>query len=144
MPPAEFAKEMDRLYNQVKPLYEALHCYVRRRLAETYGADLVPPGKPIPVQLLGNLWAQQWGGIYPLVAPKTEGMGYDLTKLLEAKKVDAKGLVGYGEWAERIDSLARPPLGPLQCSQALHHRMPKPSIAKREDKVPERSELKFL
>jgi peptidyl-dipeptidase A len=97
MPPADFAKEMDRLYNQVKPLYEALHCYVRRRLAETYGADLVPPGKPIPVQLLGNLWAQQWGGIYPLVAPPTEEMGYSLTKLLEAKKVDAKKLVGYGE-----------------------------------------------
>ena len=97
MPPAEFAKEMDRLYEQVKPLYVALHCYVRRRLAETYGKELVPPGKPIPVQLLGNLWAQQWGGIYPLVAPPTEEMGYDLTKLLEAKKVDPKKLVGYGE-----------------------------------------------
>jgi peptidyl-dipeptidase A len=102
MTPAEFAKEMDRLYNQVKPLYEALHCYVRRRLAETYGADLVPPGKPIPVQLLGNLWAQQWGGIYPLVAPKTEGTGYDLTKLLEAKKVDAKALVGFWERSQFV------------------------------------------
>jgi len=97
MPPAEFAKEMDRLFDQVKPLYEALHCYVRRRLAETYGAELVPPGKPIPVQLLGNLWAQQWGGIYPLVAPPTEEMGYHLNKLLEAKEVDAKQLVRYGE-----------------------------------------------
>ena len=97
MPPAEFAKQMDRLFDQVKPLYEALHCYVRRRLAETYGAELVPPGKPIPVQLLGNLWAQQWGGIYPLVAPPTEEMGYHLNKLLEAKEVDAKQLVRYGE-----------------------------------------------
>jgi peptidyl-dipeptidase A len=97
MPPADFAKEMDRLYDQVKPLYEALHCYVRHRLQATYGKELVPPHKPIPVQFLGNLWAQQWGGIYPLVAPPTEEMGYDLTKLLEAKKVDAKKLVGYGE-----------------------------------------------
>ena len=97
MPPAEFAKEMDRLWGQVKPLYDALHCYVRRRLAEKYGAELVPAGKPIPVQLLGNLWAQQWGNVYDLVAPPGGDRGYDLTKLLEAKKVDEKQLVGYGE-----------------------------------------------
>jgi peptidyl-dipeptidase A len=97
MPPAEFAKEMDRLWSQVKPLYDALHCYVRRRLAETYGAALVPPGKPIPAHLLGNLWAQQWGNVYGLVAPPGGDRGYDLAKLLEAKKVDAKELVRYGE-----------------------------------------------
>jgi peptidyl-dipeptidase A len=97
MPPADFSKEMDRLWGQVKPLYDSLHCYVRRRLAETYGAALVPPGKPIPAQLLGNLWAQQWGNIYDLVAPPASDKGYDLTKLLEAKKVDEKKLVGYGE-----------------------------------------------
>ena len=97
MPPEDFAKEMDRLWGQVKPLYDALHCYVRRRLAETYGAELVPPGKPIPAHLLGNLWAQQWGNVYELVAPPGGDRGYDLTKLLEAKQVDAKRLVGYGE-----------------------------------------------
>ncbi|HEX4824363.1 MAG TPA: M2 family metallopeptidase [Candidatus Polarisedimenticolaceae bacterium] len=97
MPPAAFAKEMDRLWSQVKPLYDALHCYVRRRLAETYGPALVPPGKPIPAQLLGNLWAQSWGNVYPLVAPPGGDRGYDLTKLLADKNVDAKGLVRYGE-----------------------------------------------
>jgi peptidyl-dipeptidase A len=97
MPPADFAKEMDRLWSQVKPLYDALHCYVRRRLTETYGAALVPPGKPIPAQLLGNLWAQQWENVYDLVAPPGSDRGYDVTKLLAAKKVDEKGLVRYGE-----------------------------------------------
>ncbi len=97
MPPAEFAKEMDRLWGQVKPLYDALHCYVRRRLQETYGAELVPAGKPIPAQLLGNLWAQQWGGIYDIVKPPASDRGYDLTKLLEAKKVDDRQLVRFGE-----------------------------------------------
>ena len=96
MSPEAFAKEMDRLWNQVRPLYEALHCYVRRRLTETYGAELVPPGKPIPAQLLGNLWAQQWGNIYDLVAPPGD-RGYDLTTLLEAQEVDEKKLVAYGE-----------------------------------------------
>lgn len=97
MPPADFAKEMDRLYEQVKPLYVALHCYVRHRLWATYGKEMLPPGKPIPIQLLGNLWGQQWGGIYPLVAPPTEEMGYDLTKRLVEKDVDAKQLVRFGE-----------------------------------------------
>ena len=110
MPPADFAKEMDRLFNQVKPLYEALHCYVRRRLTETYGPELVPSGKPIPVQLLGNLWAQQWGNVYDLVAPPASDRGYDLTKLLEAKKVDEKQLVRYGE--NFFKSLGFAPLPP--------------------------------
>jgi peptidyl-dipeptidase A len=97
MPPAEFAKEMDRLWLQVKPLYDSLHCYVRRRLAETYGEALVPAGKPIPAHLLGNLWAQQWGNVYELVAPPGGDRGYDLTGLLRDKKTDAQGLVRYGE-----------------------------------------------
>lgn len=97
MPPDAFAADVDRLWNQVKPLYDALHCYVRRRLAETYGAELVPPGKPIPAQLLGNMWAQSWSNVYDLVAPPGGGPGYDLTKVLKEKGVDAKGLVRYGE-----------------------------------------------
>ncbi len=117
MPPAEFAKEMDRLFNQVKPLYEALHCYVRRRLTETYGPELVPPGKPIPVQLLGNLWAQQWGNVYDLVAPPASDRGYDLTKLLEAKKVDEKQLVGYAE--NFFKSLGFAPLPPTFWERSL-------------------------
>jgi len=97
MPPADFAKEMDRLWGQVKPLYDSLHCYVRRRLTEKYGAALVPPGKPIPAQLLGNLWAQEWGNIYDLVAPPGGDRGYDLTQLLVDKKVDEQHLVRYAE-----------------------------------------------
>ena len=97
MPPEAFAAEVDRLWGQVKPLYDALHCYVRRRLTEKYGAAVVPPGKPIPIQLLGNLWGQQWGNIYDLVAPPGGDRGYDLTALLSAKGVDEKGLVRYGE-----------------------------------------------
>ena len=69
MPPDDFSKEATRLWGQVKPLYDSLHCYVRGRLQKTYGADRVPNGKPIPAQLLGNMWAQQWGEIYPLVEP---------------------------------------------------------------------------
>src|SRR3989304_1551958 len=67
MPPDELAKELDRLWEQVKPLYVSLHAYVRRRLVETFGNDLVPPNGPTPAHLLGNMWAPQRGNVYPLV-----------------------------------------------------------------------------
>ncbi len=97
MPPDAYAKELDRLWEQVKPLYVSLHAYVRMKLRETYGKDVVPEKGPIPAHLLGNMWAQQWGNLYPLLAPKDADPGYDLTKILAGKKTDAKQMVRYGE-----------------------------------------------
>ena len=98
MPPDAFAAEMDRLWTQVKPLYDSLHCYVRWNLEKKYGDKVVPPGKPIPAHLLGNIWAQEWGNIYDLVAPPAAAPAYDLTKILEARKeIDAAGMVKIGE-----------------------------------------------
>ncbi len=96
MDPDAFAAELDRLWAQVKPLYDELHCYVRGLLRETYG-DAVDPEGPIPAHLLGNMWAQSWGNVYDLVAPPEEGEGFDLTAALQAKGVDARGMVRYGE-----------------------------------------------
>ena len=95
--PDDFAAELDRLWGQVRPLYEALHCHVRAKLVETYGSDVVDPTGPIPAHLLGNMWAQTWGNIYPLVAPENGDPGYDLTELLVAKGVDEEEMVRYGE-----------------------------------------------
>jgi peptidyl-dipeptidase A len=98
IPPDAFAAEVDRLWTQVKPLYDSLHCYVRWNLTKKYGADVVPPGKPIPAHLLGNIWAQEWGNVYDVVAPQGMDRGYDLTKILEARKeLDAVGMVKIGE-----------------------------------------------
>jgi peptidyl-dipeptidase A len=96
MPPDDFAAETDRLWNQVRPLYLSLHAYVRRRLHEKYG-DVQPATGPIRADLLGDMWAQQWDNIYPLVAPADADPGYDLTKILESRKVDAKQMVRYAE-----------------------------------------------
>ncbi len=97
MPPDAFAKEVDRLWEQVKPLYLSLHAYVRNRLRQTYGPDVVPEKGPIPAHLLGNMWAQQWGNIEPLVAPKDADPGFDLTARLKEKKIDELEMVRYGE-----------------------------------------------
>ncbi len=97
MPPDEFAAELDRLWEQVKPLYVSLHTYVRKRLREKYGAAAVPERGAIPAHLLGNPWAQSWDNIYELVAPPDADPGFDLTEILKARKVDARGMVRYGE-----------------------------------------------
>ena len=68
MPPDAFAKEVDRLWEQLKPLYLSLHSYVRWKLREKYG-NLVPANGPIPAHLLGNMWAQDWSNVYDLVKP---------------------------------------------------------------------------
>lgn len=88
MPAEDFAKELDRLWGQVKPLYDDLHCYVRSELGEEYGTDKVPQDQPIPAHLLGNMWAQSWGNIYDLVAPENADPGYDVTKQLAVHNYD--------------------------------------------------------
>jgi hypothetical protein len=75
MSPAAFAGEVDRLWGQVKPLYDALHCHVRARLAETYGSEVVPGDAPIPAHLLGNMWSQSWGNVYDLVGRRGTASG---------------------------------------------------------------------
>jgi peptidyl-dipeptidase A len=96
MPPDAFAGELEHLWQQVRPLYLSLHAYVRARLREKYG-DIVPANGPIPAHLLGNMWAQDWDNIYPLLAPTNADPGYDLTALLKQRNTDWKQMVKYGE-----------------------------------------------
>jgi peptidyl-dipeptidase A len=90
MSPEEFDAESERLWQQVKPLYDGLHCYAHARLAKRYGADKVPAGKPIPAQLLGNMWAQQWNKIYPdILKPYPRASIETADARLKAQKWDA-------------------------------------------------------
>jgi peptidyl-dipeptidase A len=98
MPPDQFSAEVERLWKQVEPLYQSLHAYVRTQLVKQYGPTAVDKNGLIRADLLGNPWAQEWGNVYPLVAPKdSKGTGYDLTEILKEKKVDELGMVHYGE-----------------------------------------------
>jgi peptidyl-dipeptidase A len=97
MSPAEFEADVERLWGEVKPLYEALHCWVRSRLQARYGKDKVPDRAPIPAQLLGNMWAQEWTDVYDLVAPYPHEASLDVGRKLVAGKWDAKKMVGQGE-----------------------------------------------
>ena len=97
MPPNEFSTELDKLWEQVRPLYVSLHAYIRWKLAETYGKDLVREDAPIPAHLLGDMWAEGWTNIYSLVAPPSADSGADVTAALRAKNIDAERMVRYGE-----------------------------------------------
>ena len=97
MEPDAFAAEMERLWQQVKPLYDSLYTYTRHKLAEKYGPTVVAEDKPIPAHVLGNMWAQTWGNIYPILAPANADRGYDLTSTLKSRNTDAKQMVRFGE-----------------------------------------------
>jgi peptidyl-dipeptidase A len=97
MPPDDFAKEEDRLWEQLKPLYLSLHAYVRGQLRKKYGVELVPEKGPIPAHLLGNIWSQEWNNVYSLMDSPKPPQSYDLTKILQERKTDARGMVKYGE-----------------------------------------------
>lgn len=98
MSPEEFAAMTERLWDETRPLYEQLHCYTRAKLNEKYGDDVQPATGPIRADLLGNMWAQEWGNIYDIVAPAGAGdVGYDLTALLEAADYTPERIVRTGE-----------------------------------------------
>ncbi|WP_394201805.1 M2 family metallopeptidase [Shewanella waksmanii] len=97
MQPDEFSAELDRLWGQVQPLYESLHCYVRGRLNEKYGDEVVAKQGPIPAHLLGNMWAQQWANVYDSVAPENADPGYDVTELLAQHGYDEIQMVKQAE-----------------------------------------------
>ena len=96
MPADEFAKELERLWGQLQPLYQSLHAYTRTKLREKYG-DAVPADGPIPAHLLGNLWQQDWSNIYDIVAPAGDTQAFSLTDTLKAKNIDPLEMVRIGE-----------------------------------------------
>ena len=96
MPPDAFAKELDRLWDQLRPLYLSLHAHVRARLHDKYG-EVVPLDGPIPAYLLGNIWAQEWNNVFDLVAPASGSGGVALDAILKQRKVSPVDMTKYGE-----------------------------------------------
>ena len=97
MPADQFSAEVERLWGQVQPLYEALHCHVRAQLGQQYGEAEVPQQQPIPAHLLGNMWAQQWGELYPRMEPYPGVSDLDVSAALQAQDYDAKRMVKQAE-----------------------------------------------
>jgi len=97
MTPEEFEAETERLWGQVEPLYKQLHCYTRRKLVAKYGKDVVPPNGPIPAHLLGNMWGQTWGYIYPELEPYKGKPAIDVGPALVKQKYTPEKMVKLAE-----------------------------------------------
>ncbi|MGE0743419.1 MAG: M2 family metallopeptidase [Hyphomonadaceae bacterium] len=82
MPADAMEAEVERLWGQLQPFYEQLHCLVRARLNDRYGDAVVPMDQPIRADLLGNMWAQDWSTLMPIVRPAGGRATYDTTQLL--------------------------------------------------------------
>ena len=117
MAPDAFEADTDRLWQQVKPFYDELHCYVRAQLQRLYGKDRVPDGKPIPAHLLGNMWAQSWGYVNELVEPYPGQPSLDVTPALVAHGYDAVRMVKTAE--AFFVSLGLDPLPPTFWARSL-------------------------
>ena len=97
MSPEALEADVERLWAQVKPLYDELHCYVRAKLRDRYGAEKVPEGAAIPGELLGNMWAQEWNNIFDVVVPYPREAPPDVTRALQAQHWDAVKMIRQGE-----------------------------------------------
>ncbi|HEY0840344.1 MAG TPA: M2 family metallopeptidase, partial [Vulgatibacter sp.] len=97
MSAAEFEAETERLWGQVKPLYDELHCYARSQLVKKYGKDRVPARGPIPAHLLGNMWSQDWSNVYSLMEPYKGAAVLDVDAALKRQKYDAMKMAKLGE-----------------------------------------------
>ena len=95
--PDALPAELERLWNQVRPLYESLHCHVRSTLGEEYGTAIAPPGEPIPAHLLGDIGDGRWSSVYDLVAPRARRGAYDPTRQLERNRLGPLDMVRLGE-----------------------------------------------
>lgn len=92
-----FEADTERLWQQVKPLYDSLHQYVRLKLRQTYGPDVVPLTGPIPAHLFGNMWSQSWENLYPIVKPQEQAASLDVGAVLKQKNIGAKAMAQYAE-----------------------------------------------
>jgi peptidyl-dipeptidase A len=119
MTPEEFEADVERLWGDVKPLYDELHCYVRAKLRAKYG-KIVPDHGPIPAHLVGNMWAQEWVDASDLLLPYKGAPSFDVGKALVAKKVDAKQMVKMGE--AFFTSLGFDPLPPSFWERSMFTR----------------------
>jgi len=97
MSPREFERESLRLWEQVEPLYDALHCHVRAELAEHYGEDKVREDQPIPAHLLGNMWAQDWTNLYGLLEPYSGVAELDIDSALKEQNYTPQQMVRSAE-----------------------------------------------
>ena len=86
---------VEGFWNELKPLYQELHAYVRYKLSQKY-SQMSKTG-PIPAHLLGNMWAQSWVNIYDLVEPYKNKSSLDVSANMVKQGYTAEKMVRLAE-----------------------------------------------
>lgn len=78
-------QDIDEVWEMIRPLYEELHAYVRRKLRDLYGPEKIAAHAPLPAHILGNIWAQSWTNIIDVTLPYPGKNYIDVTQEMQAQ-----------------------------------------------------------
>ncbi|KAK3922188.1 Angiotensin-converting enzyme [Frankliniella fusca] len=93
----EFQTVIDQLWQEVQPLYAALHKYTLNKLRTRYPNEIPAEATMIPGHILGNMWGQTWINLYDLLVPYPDASSYDVTGALQKQAFDAKKMFQYAD-----------------------------------------------
>lgn len=120
---ATFIEEMEATWQNLKPLYDQLHAYVRYKLHKNYGCEVVPKTGPLPAHVLGNMWAQSWSNIADLVMPYPDKPSIDVTQEMKRQNWTPKTMF------EKADaffvSMGLEPMNEVKLSKKYHFQKSK-------------------
>ncbi|NWW89629.1 ACE2 enzyme, partial [Rhynochetos jubatus] len=85
----QLIEDVEKTFEQIKPLYQQLHAYVRHRLEQVYGPELISSTGCLPAHLLGDMWGRFWTNLYGLAVPYPAKPNIDVTSAMVQKKWDA-------------------------------------------------------
>lgn len=85
----QLVQDVEKTFEQIKPLYQQLHAYVRHRLEQAYGSQFISSTGCLPAHLLGDMWGRFWTNLYPLTVPYPAKPNIDVTDAMVQKNWDA-------------------------------------------------------
>lgn len=109
----DLKETIEQLWRQVRPLYQQLHAYVRRKLIDAYSQhrDHFPASRHIPAHLFGNMWAHTWTNLLPLMIPFANQSSSNVTKELVEQGYNATAMFRLAD--EFFTSIGLDPVPPL-------------------------------
>ncbi|XP_034666461.1 angiotensin-converting enzyme-related protein isoform X2 [Drosophila subobscura] len=107
---ADFERQLDASFKQLLPFYRQIHGYVRYRLRQHYGEDVVPAEGNIPMHLLGNMWGQSWNEVIDLFTPYPEKPFVDIKASMVQQNYTVQKLFELGDqYFQSLGMRALPP-----------------------------------
>jgi peptidyl-dipeptidase A len=99
MPEQEFETELDKVWGQIQPLYNAMQCHIKSKLSDKYGNDKINLDSPIDAHLMGSVEANNWSNLQSLVMPNQPTLirNYNISEALVEQHYDANNIVKTAE-----------------------------------------------